>query len=313
MALPSLKIFSGTSHPGLAKAIARNLGIKLSEIVISRFACGEVYARSLESVRGCDVFIIQTATAKVNEELMELFIMIDALKRAFASKIHVVIPYYGYARQDRVTIPREPISAKLMADLIAAAGADHVITIALHSDQLQGFFNFPVDNLTARKLFVEYFKKKKIKDLTVVSPDAGGVKEAKRFANLIGAQLAVIYKSRPSHNVSEITTIVGNVGGRACLLYDDMIDTAGSVFNAAEALKKAGAKKEIYLAATHPVFSDPAIQRLRKAKFKEIVVTDSIPIPTKKLLPNMKILSVAELLANVIEHVHEAKSVTEVL
>ena len=149
--------------------------------------------------------------------------------------------------------------------------------------------------------------------MTVVSPDAGGVKEAKRFANLIGAQLAVIYKSRPSHNVSEITTIVGNVGGRACLLYDDMIDTAGSVFNAAEALKKAGAKKEIYLAATHPVFSDPAIQRLRKAKFKEIVVTDSIPIPTKKLLPNMKILSVAELLANVIEHVHEAKSVTEVL
>jgi len=202
MSLPSLKLFSGTSHPALAASIAKNLGIKLSDMIVSRFACGEIYARSLVSVRGCDVFIIQTTTSKVNEDLMELFIMIDALKRSFASKIHVVIPYYGYARQDRVTIPREPISAKLVADLIAAAGADHVITIALHSDQLQGFFDFPVDNLTARKLFVEYFKKKKIKDLTVVSPDAGGVKEAKRFANLIGAQLAVIYKSRPSHNVS---------------------------------------------------------------------------------------------------------------
>lgn len=311
--MSSIKIFSGTSHPELAKAIAKNLKMKLSEIVISRFACGEIYSRSLESVRGCDVFIIQTATHKVNEDLMELFIMIDALKRAFASKIHIVMPYYGYARQDRVTIPREPISAKLVADLIAAAGADHVITIALHSDQLQGFFNFPVDNLTARKLFVEYFNKKKIKNCTVVSPDAGGVKEAKRFANLIGAQLAVIYKSRPSHNVSEITTVVGDVEGRTCLLYDDMIDTAGSVCNAREALLKAGANKEIYLAATHPVFSDPAIQRLRKAKFKEIVVTDSIPIPKNKLLANMKILSVAHLLADVIEHVHKAKSVTEVL
>ncbi|MBI5152082.1 ribose-phosphate pyrophosphokinase [Candidatus Peregrinibacteria bacterium] len=311
--MSSIKIFSGTSHPELAKAIAKNLKMKLSEIVISRFACGEIYSRSLESVRGCDVFIIQTATHKVNEDLMELFIMIDALKRAFASKIHIVMPYYGYARQDRVTIPREPISAKLVADLIAAAGADHVITIALHSDQLQGFFNFPVDNLTARKLFVEYFNKKKIKNCTVVSPDAGGVKEAKRFANLIGVQLAVIYKSRPSHNVSEITTVVGDVEGRTCLLYDDMIDTAGSVCNAREALLKAGANKEIYLAATHPVFSDPAIQRLRKAKFKEIVVTDSIPIPKNKLLANMKILSVAHLLADVIEHVHKAKSVTEVL
>lgn len=313
MSLPPLKIFSGTSHPELAKAIAKKLGIKLSEIIISRFACGEAYSRPLETVRGCDVFIVQTATHNVNEDLMELFIMMDSIKRAFAGKIHVVMPYYGYARQDRVTIPREPISAKLVADLISAAGADHVITIALHSDQVQGFFDFPVDNLTVRKLFVEYFKKKKIPKCTVVSPDAGGVKEAKRFANLIGAELAVIYKSRPAHNVSEITTIVGDVKGRNCLLYDDMIDTAGSVCNASAALMKAGANKEMYLAATHPVFSDPAIERLSKAKFKEIVVTDSIPIPKNKLLPNMKILTVADLLASVIEHVHEAKSVTEVL
>ncbi|MFA6550126.1 MAG: ribose-phosphate pyrophosphokinase [Candidatus Gracilibacteria bacterium] len=311
--LPPFKIFSGTSHPELAKAIARHLGVKLSEILVSRFACGEVYARPLETVRGCDVFIVQTATHNVDKDLMELFIMMDSLKRAFAAKVHVVMPYYGYARQDRVTVPREPISAKLVADLISSAGADHLVTITLHSDQVQGFFDFPVDNLIARKLFVQYFNKKKIKDLTVVSPDAGGVKEAKKFANLIGAELAIIYKSRTAHNVSEVTSVVGDVKGRTCLLYDDMIDTAGSVCNAAEALRKSGANKDIYLAATHAVFSDPAVQRLKKAKFKEIVITDTIPLDKKKTMQNLKVLSVANMLGDVIKNVHESKSVTVVL
>lgn len=307
---PKLKLFAGTSHPELATAISKLLKVPLTPIDLRRFASNEIYAKPLETVRNCDVFVVQTGTQNVNEDMMELFIMLDSFKRSFSAKVHVVIPYFPYARQDRVATPREPISAKLMADLVSKAGADHLITFALHSDQEQGFFDFPVDNLNARSLFADYFKKKNIKNLTIVSPDVGGTKEAHRFARLLGADLAIINKMRPFHNISEVTHVVGNVEGRTCLLYDDLVDTAGSVLNAAKELRKHGANKDIYLAATHPVLSLDASKRLRSAKFKEIIFTDSIPVPKSKKLANMKILSIAPLLANVILNVHSGKPLT---
>ncbi len=309
----SLKIFSGSSHPELAGAIAKKLGVEVSPMILKKFACGEIYARVEESVRGADVFIVQTSTANVNEDMMELFIMIDSLKRSFAARVHVVIPHFAYARQDRVAVYREPISAKVMANLIEAAGADHVITIHLHSDQEQGFFNFPIDNLHVSKIFIDYFNSKKLKDLVVVSPDAGGAKEAKKFADALGAGLAIIHKQRPGHNKAEVMNLVGDVDGKTCVLYDDMIDTAGSVTAAVEALKKNGANKDIYLSATHAVFSYPAAERLAAAGFKEVVVSDTIPVPKEKQFKGLKVLSVAPLLASIIKNVHDDKSVTKEL
>ena len=308
-----MRLLAGSSHPLLAKEIAKYLKVPLSEMVISRFACGEIYAKPKDTVRGMEVFVIQTCTENVNEDLMELFIMLDSLKRSFAERIHVVMPHYGYARQDRVASPREPISAKLIADLISKAGADHFIGLKFHSDQEQGFFNFSVDNLNTNKLFAEYFVKKNIKDLVVVSPDAGGAKDAKKFADLLGANLAIIHKTRSAHNKAEATHVVGDVKGRACVMFDDMIDTAGSVVSALEALRKMGVNKDVYLAATHAIFSDPAVERLKTAGFKEVVVTDSTPITKKKMFKGLKVLSVAPLLARIIKNVYEAKSVTEVL
>ena len=306
-----IKLFSGSSHPELAKAIAKALKMKLSKIELRRFACGEIYARPEKTVRGDDIYIVQTATSNVNEELMELFVMADALKRSFAGEIHLIMPYYPYARQDRVALAREPISAKLVADLISKSGIDHVITVNLHSDQEQGFFDFPVDNLFTYKFFANYFKKKKLKDLVVISPDAGGVKSARKLANLLDANLAVIHKQRPKANVSEVTHVVGDVKGKTCLLFDDMIDTAGSICSAKDALLKMGAKKDVYVCATHAVFSDPATERLSKAGFKEIVVTDSIPVgDKKKKLKALKVQSIAPLLAQIIKNVHSSKSVS---
>jgi ribose-phosphate pyrophosphokinase len=308
----TIKIFSGSSHPKLAHEIAKLLHVKLEEMTLTRFASNEIYARPEQTLRGADAFIVQTCTNNVNEELMELFIIIDSLKRSFAGKIHVVIPHYGYARQDRVATPREPISAKLVADLISAAGADHVITLLLHSDQEQAFFDFPVDNLSPYKLFANYFKKKKLKDLVVIAPDTGAAKQAKRFADLLGADLAILNKVRPSHNVSEVTQVVGDVTDKTCLIFDDMVDTAGTVVNGKEALLKRGANNDVYLAATHAVFSPPAITRLKAAKFKEVVVSNSIPVTADKQFPGLTILSVAPLLAKTIENVHKCKSVTSV-
>lgn len=308
-----IKIFSGTSHPELAKEIAKELGLPLSEMLISRFACKEIYAKPIETVRGTDVFVVQTGSENVNEDLMELFIMLDSLKRSFAGRIHVVMPHYGYARQDRVATPREPISAKLVADLISTAGADHLITMKLHSDQEQGFFNFPVDNVNTERLFADYFLKKKLKDVVVVSPDAGGAKDAKKFADLIGANLAIIHKNRPGHNKSEVMHVVGDVEGKTCVLYDDLIDTAGSVTAALKALRSMKANEDVYLAATHPVFSDPATERFKEAGFKEVVVSNSIPIADRKNFKGLKVLSVAPLLAKIIKNVHEARSVTTAL
>ena len=301
-----MKLLTGTSHPKLAAAISKLLKVPLSAMDIRHFACNEIYAKPAKSVRGDDVFVIQTGTQNVNEELIELFIMLDSLKRSSAAKVHVVMPYFPYSRQDRVATPHEPITAKLMADLVSKAGADHLITFTLHSDQEQGFFDFPVDNLSARLLFVEYFKKKNIKNLTVVAPDIGSAKEALRFAKHLNAELAILNKLRPAPNVSEITHIVGSVNNRTCIIYDDLVDTGGSVVNAAAILKKHGAQKDIYLAATHPVLSLDASKKLQSAGFKEIVFTDTIPIPAEKMLKNMKIISVAPLLADFIQHVHES-------
>ncbi len=308
-----IKIFSGSSHPELAENIAKELDIEVSGMYISRFACNEIYTKPSESIRGGDVFVVQTASSNVNEDLMELFIILDSMKRSFAGKIHVVMPHYAYSRQDRVATPREPISAKLVADLMSTAGADHLITMKLHSDQEQGFFDFPVDNVNTKKLFAKYFEEKGLKDLVVVSPDAGGAKDAKKFADRLGADLAIIHKSRPGHNQTEVTHVVGDVDGRTCLLYDDMIDTAGSVTAAKKALIGMGANEDVYLAATHAVFSGPAIDRFKEAKFKEVVVTDSIPLTDDRKFEGLTVLSVAPLLARVIRNVNEDRSVTSAM
>jgi ribose-phosphate pyrophosphokinase len=309
----NLKIFSGTSHPQLAAAIAQKLGVELSEMQTSRFACNEIYAKPAETVRGADVFLVQTATDQVNEDYMELFIMIDALKRSFAKSVHVIIPHFGYARQDRVASPREPISAKLMAELIGAAGADHVVLVHCHSDQTQGFFPFPVDNVNTRKLFAEYLKKKKLQDLVVVAPDAGAAKPAGKLGKMLDAPIAVLTKERPNFNVAEVTSVVGDVEGKTCVIFDDMIDTAGSVCAAHAALLEHGANPDIYLAATHAVLSGPAVNRFRETGFKEVIVTDSIPLLPEKKFKGLTVLSVAPVLAKVIRCIYEDKSVTEVL
>ncbi len=307
--LQYLKIFGGSSHPQLTQDVCRQLGVKPGQLKIERFACGEKYVQIGESVRGCNCFVVQTATGNVNEDLIELFLIIDALKRSLAKYIHVVIPHFGYARQDKITDPREPISAKLMAGLIEHAGAKHVITLDLHSAQTQAFFEKPVDNLTAKKLFLDYFAKKKLKNTVVVSPDAGGAKNAEKFAKQLGASLAILHKTRPAHNVVEIHHIIGEVAGKTAIIFDDMVDTAGSVAAAAKVLKKNGAK-DIYLAATHAVLSGPAIERLNKAGFKEIVFTDSIPQDLQKL-KHVKILSIADLLAQTIKGIHQGRSVSQ--
>jgi len=308
----SLGVVSGTSHVGLAEEIAKELGTPLIPMEISRFACNEIYAKPLETVRGSDVYVIQTCTENVNEDLMELFIILDSMKRSFAGKIHVIMPHYGYARQDRVASSREPITAKLVADLISTAGADHLITLKLHSDQAQGFFDFSVDNVLTRKLFCDYFEAKNLNkdELIVVSPDAGGAKEAIKVADTLGVPLAIIHKARPNKNESVVTHVVGDVVGKTCLIFDDMIDTAGSVCNARNALLENGASKEMYLAATHAVFSDPAVERLIEAGFSEVVVTNSLPITEKKRFDGLVVLSVAPILAKIIGNVHENRSVS---
>lgn len=304
-------VFSGSSHPELANEIAKAINKPLGKVKLSTFACGEKYVMYENTIRGQEVFIVQTCRDQfVNDDYMELFLMINAAKLSFASKIHVILPHFGYSRQDKVHVPREPISAKLMADLIVKAGADHVITFQLHSDQNQAFFDVPVDNINVHRLFAKYFNSKNLKNLTVISPDAGGAKNAKKFADDIGAPIAILHKSRPSHNVALTTHVVGDVNGRTCIIYDDMIDTAGSVVAAHEALIKNGASKEMYLAATHPIFSGPAIERLSGAGFEEVVVANTMPITKEKEFKGLKQLSIAPLLAEVIESVSSQKSVS---
>lgn len=311
MANAKYKIFSGSSHPKLAQEIADKLGQPLGKVKLSTFACGEKYIGLEETVRGHEVFIVQTCRDQhMNEDYMELFLMCDAAKRSFASRVHVILPHFGYARQDKVHIPREPISAKVMADLIIKSGADHVIAVHFHSDQIQAFFDVPVDNLNIKKIFAEYFNAKKLKDVVVVSPDAGGAKNAKMLADQLRVPIAILHKTRPDHNVSEITHVVGDVKGKTCIIYDDMIDTGGSVINGKKALLKNGAKSDIYLCATHAIFSGNAAKKLRDAKFKEVVVSNSIPISKIKQFRGLKQISLAPLFAGVIESITHQKSVS---
>ncbi len=311
MPTSKFKIFAGSSHKELAKEVAKSLKMKLGDIELKRFSSGENYIKLNETVRGHEVFIVQTCREEfVNEDYMELFLMCDAMKRSFATKVHVILPHFGYARQDKIHDPREPISAKVMADLLVASGADHVVTVDLHSDQNQAFFDVPVDNLNTRKLFADYFNKKKLKDVVVVSPDAGGAKMAKKLADDLDAPIAILHKSRPEHNKSVVTHVVGEIEGKTCIIYDDMVDTAGSVVSAKEALIANGAKKDVYLATTHAIFSGPAQKRLSKAAFKEVVTSNTMPIDKEKKFTGLKQISIAPLLANVVKGVMNQKSVS---
>ncbi len=306
-----MQLFAGSSHKKLAEHIAKELGVDLGNITLKSFSCGERYVRFEDSLRGKDVFIVQTATQNVNEDLMELFLMCQAAKLSFAKSVHVIVPFFPYARQDRVAEWREPISAKLVAHLMEESGADHVITLNLHSDQIQGFFSIPVDALEAMTIFAAYINDKKLSNPVVVSPDAGGAKRAKKFADRIGADLAIMHKSRPEHNKAEVLELVGDIEGRTCILFDDMIDTAGSLVAAKQALIDAGADKDVYAIATHAIFSDPAIERFTEAGFKEVIVTDSIPTDPNAF-DGLTILPIAPLLAQVITNIDTGKSVTEI-
>jgi ribose-phosphate pyrophosphokinase len=310
MANSELRVFYGTAHPELGEKIVKHLGLDAGKIKLSRFAGGEIYARLLENVRGSSCVVIQPCTTNVNEDLIELFIIIDAMKRASAKSINVVMPHFGYARQDRKAASREPISARLMANLLETAGADRVVAMDLHSDQIQGFFNVPVDTLTALPLFVTYIKNKNLPDPVVVAPDTGRAKVAKKLADRIGAQLAILHKVRAEHHQSEVTHVVGDVNGKTVILTDDMIDTAGTMTNGVDALRKQGCNSDIYVMATHGIFAGPAIERMTKANFKEVIVTDSLPIPPEKQFKGLKIISSAEILAEAIKRNYDNKSIT---
>jgi len=310
MANSELRVFYGDAHNELGEKIIKHLGVSAGKIKIARFAGGEIYVRILENIRGDDCVIIQTCSPKVNEDLMELFIVIDAMKRASARSITAVIPHFGYARQDRKAASREPISARLVANLLETAGADRVVTVDLHSDQIQGFFNIPVDTLTALPLFADYLAEKKLKDMVVVAPDTGRAKVAKKLADRIGAKLAILHKVRAEHHQSAVTHVVGDVEGKTVIITDDMIDTGGTITSGVEALKKAGCNNDIYVVATHGLLSGPAVERMSKANFKEVVFTDTFPIAKEKQFPGMKILSAAELLGEAVRRNHEHKSIS---
>ena len=306
----SIKVLNCNANKELAKDIAFNLGIPVGDAQVSTFSNGEIGVSINESIRGSDVFVVQSTSTPVNDNLMELLIMIDALKRASAGRINAVIPFYGYARQDRKSKSREPITAKLVANLIEAAGADRVITMDLHAPQIQGFFDIPVDHLYASPLIVNYFINKKLDDIVVVSPDVGGVTRARSLATKLDAPLAIIDKRRPKPNVSEVMNIIGDITNKDCIIIDDIVDTAGSIVNAAKALKDMGAK-EIYVACSHPVLSGPAFERIRDSVIKELIVTNTIPLPAGKPVDKIKVLSVAPLFAEAIKRIYEGLSLSK--
>lgn len=308
-----LKIFAGNSNKGLTEEICRHLNISSGEANVSRFPDGEIKVKIEESVRGEDVFIIQSTCPPANEYLMELLIMIDALRRASAGRITAVIPYYGYARQDRKTQPREPITAKLVANLLVSAGVNRVLTMDLHAGQIQGFFDIPVDQLEAVSILSNYFKEKGIDKVVVVSPDVGGTARAREFAGCLKKPIAIIDKYRSSFDDVEIMHIVGRVKGKTAIIVDDIIDTAASIIRGSQALLNAGAE-EVYICATHPVFAGPAKERIEKSfhdgQFKEVVVTNTIPISKEKSLSGIKVLSVAEIFAEAISRIHNNLSIS---
>ncbi|MFH1199574.1 MAG: ribose-phosphate pyrophosphokinase [Candidatus Micrarchaeota archaeon] len=304
-----IHLFAGNSNDSLAKSVAESIGMRLCNSETGRFADSEVRVQVHESIRGGDVFVIQSTCHPVNDNLMELLVMLDALKRASAARVTAVIPYYGYARQDRKAHPREPITAKLVANLITTAGANRVLSVDFHSDQIQGFFDIQVDNLTAINLLAEDFAKKK-GDIVVVAPDVGGVVRARRFAQKLNASLAIIEKRRTKPNVAEVMNVIGSVKGKTAVLVDDMIDTAGTITEGANALKKHGAK-EVYAYCTHGLFSGDAVKRLEESAIKEIVCTDTVPLNAKaKTSKKIRQVSVAKLIGEAIKRTHSNESVS---
>jgi ribose-phosphate pyrophosphokinase len=305
-----LKVFTCNSNPKLAQEIVEYIGVALGDAEVFRFSDGEIQIRLNESVRGCDVFLIQSTSYPVNDHLMELLVMIDALKRASVKSINVVMPYYGYARQDRKARPRDPITAKLVANLIETAGAHRVITMDLHAMQIQGFFDIPVDHLLGVPILGQYYRAKKLLNVVVVSPDHGGVVRARRLADYLSAPLAIIDKRRPEPNMSEVMNIIGSIEGKTAILVDDLIDTAGTMVLAANALIEYGAT-EVYACGTHAVLSGPAMQRIEDSPIQELVVTNTIPISHPNPSKKIKILSIANIMGEAIIRIHEQLSVSK--
>ncbi|MHC6181436.1 ribose-phosphate diphosphokinase [Clostridium sp. JNZ X4-2] len=309
----NIKIFAGNSHPELAKEIANILGATVGDSKVSTFSDGEISVDINETVRGMDVFIVQSTNDPVNDNLMELLIMIDAFKRASAGRITAVMPYYGYARQDRKAKARDPITAKLVADILTAAGADRVLTMDLHAAQIQGYFNIPLDHLLGAPILAKYFIQKGFderEDIVVVSPDLGSVTRARKFADKLHATIAIIDKRRPKANVSEVMNIIGDVKGKTAILVDDMIDTAGTITNGAQALMDRGAK-EVYACCTHAVLSGPAIERIKNSVIKELIMLNTINLKESKMLNKFKILSIAPVFAEAIRRIYEDISVSK--
>lgn len=305
------RIFSGNANPDLAREIAAYLGTTVGDAVINRFNNGEVQVMINESVRGKDIFIVQpTCGPIVNDNVMELLIMADAFKRASAAHVTAVVPYYGYARQDRKARGREPITAKLMADLMEAAGITRVVTIDLHAAQIQGFFNIPFDHMPGGPLLAEYIKEKNLENMVVVSPDLGGVSRARGFAEILQAPMAIIDKRRPEPGMCEVMNLIGDVKGKNCILVDDMVDTAGSLTEGARALKKFGAN-DIYACCTHPILTDPALSRIAQSDITELVVTNTIPLAPSKKHPKIKVLTIAPILAETILRIYNDWSVSQ--
>lgn len=308
--MPKLKVFSGSANPSLANEMCDHLAVPLGNVKLTRFSDGEVNFQILENVRGADVFIVQPTSPPVNENLMELLIMIDAFKRASAQRITAVIPYYGYARQDRKDRPRVPLSSKLVGDLLSAAGSQRLLTMDLHAGQIQGFFNIPVDHLFANAIFLDHIAKMEVENLMVISPDAGGVERARAYAKRMGTSLAIIDKRRDAENEAQVMHIVGDVKGRNVIIVDDMIDTAGTLVRAIEALVREGARR-VFTAATHAVLSGPAVQRIDKSDFESVLVTNTIHLAEERKVPKIKIVSVAPLLGEAIKSIHEETSVSK--
>ncbi len=306
-----IKIIAGNSNMELAQKIADYIGVNVANCQVTTFSDGEISVNINETVRGCDVFVVQSTNNPVNENLMELLIMIDALRRASAGRITAVIPYYGYARQDRKAKARDPITAKLVANLITAAGADRVLTMDLHAAQIQGYFDIPLDHLLGGSLLANYFNKKNIEDLVVVSPDLGSVTRSRKFANQLEGEvpLAIIDKRRPKANVCEVMNLIGDVNGKNVIMLDDMIDTAGTITNAANALKEFGAK-DIYACCTHAVLSGPAIERIENSAISELIVLDTIRLPKEKEIDKIKVLTVAEMFGEAIKKIFSNESVS---
>ena len=304
------KVFSGNSHTELAEEIASIMGKPLGKATVTKLSDGEISVNLWESVRGIDVYIVQSTCNPVNDNLMELLIMIDAMKRASAGRINAVIPYYGYARQDRKAKARDPITAKLVANLLVAAGADRVVSMDLHANQIQGYFDIPVDHLVGMPILARYFKDKALEDVCVVSPDHGSVTRARNMAQYLNCPIAIVDKRRPEPNKSEIMNIIGNIEGKNCIILDDMIDTAGTISNAANAIKELGAKA-VYACATHPVLSGPAVERLEQSVIEELVLLNTIPMPEEKKLDKMIFLSVAPLFAEAMTRIFTNGSVSK--